>query len=101
MSGDKESLNVLAKVAYAKAWTILSDFRGQTPDEKVGGPQKLRDYIQMMIQTGERDADAISALALGLMRQQEQICRSRAVLESRAGSFKLGGRSDGDQANAD
>jgi hypothetical protein len=77
----RQKFKALEAAAYETAWLQFNSFGGLTPDEKAAGPRKLQEYIRMMIQAGERDAEKISQMALGLLRQQEQISRSKAVIE--------------------
>ena len=43
-----------------------------TPDEKVSGPDRLRWYIQVMVEVGERDPSKIARAAIGMLREYEQ-----------------------------
>jgi hypothetical protein len=49
-----------------------------TPDEKRAGPDRLHWYIEVMIETGERDPLKIAKASVGMLRQHEQIARSKA-----------------------
>jgi hypothetical protein len=42
------------------------------------GPDKLRSYIQVLAEFGERDPSKIAKSALGMMRECEQIGHSKA-----------------------
>ena len=64
--------------SYEVAWQQYSTLPGLTPDEHMYGPDKLRSYIQVMADVGERDPIKIARSALGMMRQYEQIVRSKA-----------------------
>jgi hypothetical protein len=68
----------VARAAYAKAWYEFNRFLNLSPDEKASGPLKLRDYIETLVAAGERDPEKIAASALGLIRECEQIARSKA-----------------------
>ena len=68
--------------AYAIAWQEFTNSKGLTPDEKINGPNKLRWYIQVLAEVGERDPAKIAKLALGMMREYEQIARSKARVEN-------------------
>jgi hypothetical protein len=64
--------------SYEIAWQEYSTLPGLTPDEHMFGPDKLRSYIQVMANVGERDPIKIARSALGMMREYEQIVRSKA-----------------------
>ena len=64
--------------SYEIAWQEYSTLPGLTPDEHMFGPDRLRSYIQVMADVGERDPIKIARSALGMMRQYEQIVRSKA-----------------------
>ena len=70
------------RTAYAIAWQEFTNSKGLTPDERMSGPDKLRWYIQVLAEAGERDPEKIAKLALGMMREYEQIVRSKARVES-------------------
>jgi hypothetical protein len=74
--------DALRKNAYAIAWEVFSQSQGLTPDEKMRGPNRLRWYIQVLIDTRQTDPTKIADLALGMMRQYEQIVRSKARVEN-------------------
>jgi hypothetical protein len=85
MSVPSNDLDRLAAVAYAMAWPEYS----WTRNFALARPEELRDYIRMMIQTGENDAEKITSLVLGMVRQQEQINRSKARAEAAKFSLRL------------
>jgi hypothetical protein len=68
----------VAKAAYQVAWHSFVAFTGLTPDEKESAPRKLRQYIDALVSSGERDPEKIGHAALGLLREYEQITRSQA-----------------------
>lgn len=68
--------------AYQKAWITLSSDHTLTPDERVHGPQRLRGYLESLVERGETDPALAAQEALGLLRQYEQILRSQARIES-------------------
>ena len=68
--------------AYAIACKEFSRAHGLTPDEKRIGPDRLRWYIQVLIEARHTDPSKIADLAQGMMRQYEQIVRSKARVES-------------------
>jgi len=51
-----------------------------TPYEKRSGPNRLRWYIEVVIETGERDPSRIAKACIGMLREYEQIARSKARL---------------------
>jgi hypothetical protein len=72
----------IKRAAYEIAWREFSRLPGLTPDEKISGPNKLRWYIQVVVEIGEQDPSKIASLALGMIREYEQILRSKANLAS-------------------
>jgi hypothetical protein len=50
--------------------------------KKASGPEKLRSYINVLIDVGERDPFKIAKAALGMMREYEQILHSKARVMS-------------------
>ncbi len=72
----------IKRIAYDKAWHEFNVLPGLTPDEKLSGPNKLRWYIQVMADVGECDPDKIAKATLGMMREYEQIVRSKARVDS-------------------
>ena len=64
--------------AYEVAWDEFSALRGLTPDEKTSGPNKLRWFIHVLAEVGERDPRKIAKAAMGMLREYEQILRSKA-----------------------
>jgi hypothetical protein len=82
MTSQETSKIDLIKSAYAIAWKEFSNINTLTPDEKISGPNKLRGYIQVLFDAQERDPIKIAHLAFGMMREYEQIVRSKARVES-------------------
>lgn len=76
-AGEVSSVD-LEREAYAIAWEEFNRIETMTPDEILYGPQRLRWYIQILCEVGERDPDKIARAALGMVREYEQILRSRA-----------------------
>ena len=72
----------IKRIAYDKAWHEFNVLPGLTPDEKLSGPNKLRWYIQVMADVGECDPVKIAKATLGMMREYEQIVRSKARVDS-------------------
>jgi len=76
-----EELSVV-QAAYRVAWTSFNTFHGLSSDERLTGPERLRDYIEILVCTGERDLQKIANSALGLLREYDQISRSYARVSS-------------------
>lgn len=72
----------LVRSSYEIAWQEYCSLPGLTPDEKISGPNQLRWYIQGMAEVGERDPSKIAKSALGMIREYEQIRRSKARVAS-------------------
>ena len=72
----------LLRAAYAIAWQEFTNSKALTPDERMSGPNKLRWYIQVLAEAGERDPEKIAILALGMIREYEQIVRSKGRVEN-------------------
>src|SRR6185437_8571111 len=73
----------LGEIALAIALQEFARAQGLTAEEKRTGPNRLRWYIQVLIDTCQTDPTKIADLALGMMRQYEQFVRSKARVESR------------------
>jgi len=78
MAVEENGTAEIIRAAYEVAWREFTALRGLTPDEKMSGPNRLRWYIHIVTEVGERDPDKIARAALGMMREYEQITRSRA-----------------------
>jgi hypothetical protein len=78
---DCEDLAIVQQ-AYRLAWASFNALQDLTPDERRYGPRKLRDYIDALVASGERDPNKIALSALGLIREYEQIIRSYARISS-------------------
>jgi hypothetical protein len=82
--GDLEGCVVTAndadieRQAYEIAWYEFSALGELTPDEKISGPNKLRWFIHVLAEVGERDPLKIAKAAMGMLRESEQILRSKA-----------------------
>jgi hypothetical protein len=48
---DDEAIDVV-RAAYRPAWAPFNALFKLTPDEKLHGPQKLRDYIEVLVSAG-------------------------------------------------
>lgn len=72
------------EIVRAAYWLAWNEFRhiAQTPDEKRSGPQRLQQHIRRLVEDGAREPDQIAAKALGLLREAEQIARSKARVMS-------------------
>lgn len=68
----------IIRAAYEVAWREFNAQADLTPDELMTGPTKLRRYIAVVIEGGERDPRKIAQSALGMIRDYEQIARSTA-----------------------
>jgi len=78
MSNIEASTSELADKAYSIALREFRKTKTSTPDEITFAPRRLRWYVQVMTVVGERDPKKIATAALGMLRQYEQISRSRA-----------------------
>ena len=72
----------IKRAAYEIAWLEFSRQPGLTPDEKMNGPDRLRSYIGVVVEIGEHDPIRIAQLSLGMIREYEQILRSKARIAS-------------------
>ena len=67
--------------AYKIAWGAFSVASNwMTPDERLFGPKRLHWYIDVLIETGERDPSKIAQTCIGMLREYEQIARSKTRL---------------------
>lgn len=71
--------NSVAETAFMLASALRSSER-LSSGERADAPSKLRQYIDVLVESGERDIDKIALSALGLLREYEQIKRSWATL---------------------
>lgn len=67
----------IVRAAFWLAWKELQ-LISQTADERRSSAQSLQRYIRVLVDAGEHDTGEIVVKALGLLRQSEQIARSRA-----------------------
>ena len=81
MTDRETNISELKSQAYAIAWSEFSKIDTTTPDEALYGPDRLRWYIKIMMEAGERDPQKIANAALGMLREYEQILRSKACVE--------------------
>jgi hypothetical protein len=84
MSSKKIGAVDLVRSSYEIAWREYSALPGLTPDENMFWPDKLRSYIQVMADEGEQDPIKIARSALGMVREYEQIARSKTRVKLRA-----------------
>ena len=78
MTNIEAGTSELADKAYSIAWREFRKIKTSTPDEITFAPRRLRWYVQIMTVVGERDPKKIATAALGMLREYEQISRSRA-----------------------
>jgi len=78
MTNIEAGTSELADKAYSIAWREFRKIGTSTPDEITFAPRRLRWYVQIMTVVGERDPKKIATAALGMLRQYEQISRSKA-----------------------
>jgi hypothetical protein len=80
----------IISAAYDQAWREFTASSNVTLDEKRSGPFKIRwyIYISLMVATGERDPNKIARAALRMIREYEQIARSKARLKSIRNLFR-------------
>jgi hypothetical protein len=90
MSIQETGIAPVARAAYESAWQEFVKLRGLTPDERRRGPNQLRWYIRLMTAVGERDPLKIATSALCMMRQYEQITRSKARVANELSPPKCG-----------
>src|SRR4029077_4801385 len=84
----------ISRSAYEIAWEEFRSAPAMTPDEKVSGPDRLRWYIQVMVEVGERDPPKIARAAIGMLREYDQIlrCQPRAESPTHSARVAWGGR---------
>ena len=70
----------IEREAYALAWEEFSRAAGMTPDERESGPRLLRSYVHIMVDVGESNPQKIAKTAMAMLRQYEQVLRSKAQL---------------------
>ena len=83
MTATENSAADLVHSSYEIAWQEYCSIPGLTPDERKSGPNKLRFYSQVMVEIGERDPLIIARSAVGMIREYEQIMRSKVRVASR------------------
>jgi hypothetical protein len=82
MSDFENEAKRIVRAANRIAWRKFNAFPRQTPDEKVSGPAKMREYIKTLVASGERNPEKIAASSIALIREYEQIARSQGSVTS-------------------
>lgn len=67
----------IIQAAYARAWKDFERIPQTLPERRMA-PQRLRQHILTVFDSGECDPDKIAEEALGRLRDAEQVARSRA-----------------------
>lgn len=62
--------------AFSAACKIHSLGAVLTPTEQASAPSKIREYVHVLVSSGERDPVKIARTAACLMREHEQVNRS-------------------------
>jgi hypothetical protein len=75
---------IIARAAYELGSRQLQLIEHLTPSEKASCRQKLKQYIAILVASGEQNPEKIAHCALGLVREYEQIARSQARVASRS-----------------
>ena len=68
----------LAAAAYRRAWQSISTRVEKSSPERLHAPRILRDHILRLVNEGKRDDEEIANIALGSLRQNEQLKQSAA-----------------------
>lgn len=74
------STATIAQCAYDIAWKNFVEIRDFTSSESAKGPNQLRLYVNMLVVADQCDPVKIAASALGMVREYDQIARSRERL---------------------
>ena len=82
MSDFENEAERIVRTAYRIAWRKFNVFPRLTLDEKVSGPTKMREYIKILVASGERNPEKIAASSIALIREYEQIARSQGSVTS-------------------
>ena len=86
MSENMETTEII-RAAYANAWAKFKLIEGLSPDEKMYGADQLRYDIEILVASGERDEEKIATSALCMMREKEQVARSKAKIKNVSGDM--------------
>ena len=89
MTVDGISVGDISRTAYEIAFEYFRSAPAMTPDEKASGPARLRWYIQVMVEVGERDPSKIARAAIGMLREYEQVLRSQARVQNATHAAKV------------
>jgi hypothetical protein len=71
-----EHSNDLAAAAYRKAWRAIFENNEMSPDEIRHAPRILRSHVLRLVNEGLGNATDIANIAVGSLRQNEQISLS-------------------------
>lgn len=66
----------IVRAAYNRAWEDFERIAQTLPERRLA-PQRLRQHVQALFESGERDPEKIGVAALGRLRDAEQVERSR------------------------
>jgi hypothetical protein len=66
----------LAAAAYRRAWQRLTVRFEKSPAGRLHAPRILRDHILRLINEGKRNSEEIADIALGSLRQNQQLKQS-------------------------
>lgn len=83
MSNVKTDDKAIVEASFAIAWKSFRAFVRLSQNENASAPRKLRQYIDALVVSGQRDSEKIAQSALGLLREYEQIARSRSRIAAR------------------
>ena len=73
----------ISNTAFSLAYRTLEIGGGLTDVEKASAPAKIREYIDALVSSGERDPEKIAHTSVCLVREYEQIARSAARVHPR------------------
>lgn len=74
----------LKRLAYELTWRQFRGIPALSPDELMFGPDKLREYIEVMAEAGERDPEKIASAVVCMIRGYEQVRRSKTRVGDKA-----------------
>lgn len=80
MTARESEITTIKREAYSLAWREFCALPSLSPDEKASGPKLLSSYVEIMAEAGERDPSKIARAAIAMLREYEQILRSKAHL---------------------
>jgi hypothetical protein len=67
----------IVRAAYNRAWQDFERIPQTLPERRLA-PQRLRQHVQCVFNSGLRDPEKIAEESLGRLRDAEQVARSRA-----------------------